>query len=161
MMIIKVRTLLVSLLAASVFSVPCFASEETSDVNSAAPKMVVIEKADLEGKGLPMLEPLAGEIMISGNPENWSKYLYIGQVGVGIWQSGAVKMRLNGNTQVLDEFFTVLEGSVLVTPQGGKAKTFSVGDSFVIPKGFVGTWETTDTYRHLAVVNPAAYPGEH
>ncbi len=108
-----------------------------------------------------MVEPLVGEIMISGNSENWSKYLYIGQVGVGIWQSGAVKMRLNGNTQVLDEFFTVLEGSVSVTPQGGKDKTFTVGDSFVIPKGFVGTWETSGTYLHLAVVNPAAYPGAH
>ena len=46
-----------------------------------------------------------------------------------------------------DEFCHVLEGRSIVTEAGGKAVTVVAGDSFVIPRGFVGTWEVVERTR--------------
>ena len=34
----------------------------------------------------------------------------------------------------------VLEGEVMLTSDGGQPHTFRKGDSFLLPKGFKGTW---------------------
>jgi uncharacterized cupin superfamily protein len=132
----------------------CIAGEE-----AAYPALTTFESDDLDGKDLPLADPLPPEMVLTGSAENWIKYLYVGQVAVAVWQSGPQKLWLD--PQSVDEFFYVLEGEVIVTNEGGDPKTFGPGDSFVLSKDFVGTWETSSTYRHLAVANPDAFSGAH
>ncbi len=56
-----------------------------------------------------------------------------------------------------DEFVTVLSGKAILTPAGGVPQEFITGDSFVIPKGFHGTWQMFGNYRELIVVERQAY----
>ena len=51
-----------------------------------------------------------------------------------------------------DEFVTVLEGRCVLTDDGGHAEAFGPGQSFVIPKGFSGTWETLEPLRKLYAI---------
>jgi len=46
-----------------------------------------------------------------------------------------------------DEFCTILEGEVRVTDSEGNVETYREGDSFVIPNGFKGVWETVKPVR--------------
>jgi uncharacterized cupin superfamily protein len=152
----RVRTLLVSLLAATSASVSTVSS---SGQTGEQPTLIVMEADDLEGKDLPLADPLPKEMMLSGSPQNWMKFLYRGQVAVGIWQAGAQKLTLD--PQSVDEYFFVLEGNVTVTSKNGDAKKFGPGDAFVLSKDFVGTWETLGTYRHLVVANPSTFGEGH
>jgi hypothetical protein len=46
----------------------------------------------------------------------------------------------------------VLEGSVTITDAEGVSETFSAGDTFIMPKGFRGTWENTETMRKYYMI---------
>jgi len=56
-----------------------------------------------------------------------------------------------------DQFIHVLNGRTTLTSQAGQAEAFSVGESFVLPKGFVGVWQLLDDYRELCVIETKAY----
>lgn len=51
-----------------------------------------------------------------------------------------------------DELCTLLEGEVRLTDEAGHAETYVAGDSFVIPKGFKGVWETVKPVRKFYAV---------
>jgi uncharacterized cupin superfamily protein len=51
-----------------------------------------------------------------------------------------------------DELCTLLEGEVRITDAAGHAETYVAGDSFVIPKGFTGVWETVKPVRKFFAV---------
>jgi uncharacterized cupin superfamily protein len=42
-----------------------------------------------------------------------------------------------------------MSGLVVVRDEAGGERTFRAGDSFVMPAGFVGTWEVVETARKL------------
>lgn len=46
-----------------------------------------------------------------------------------------------------DELCVLLEGEVCLTATDGTAATYRAGDTFIIPKGFKGTWETVRPVR--------------
>ncbi len=46
-----------------------------------------------------------------------------------------------------DELCMLLEGEVRLTAADGTVATYRAGDSFVIPNGFKGTWETVSPVR--------------
>ena len=50
-----------------------------------------------------------------------------------------------------DEFVFVLNGTAVLTTDGGEPQEFHTGDSFVAPRGWTGTWEFRKTYRELIV----------
>jgi len=50
-----------------------------------------------------------------------------------------------------DEFVFVLNGTTVLTTDGGKPQEFHSGDSFVVPRGWTGTWEFRKAYRELIV----------
>ena len=58
-----------------------------------------------------------------------------------------------------DEFVVVLKGELVLTDQDGNSVTYKPGDMFMLPKGFVGTWDMTEEYRELIVVDTTAYYG--
>lgn len=52
-----------------------------------------------------------------------------------------------------DELCTLLEGEVRLTDASGRTETYVAGDTFVIPSGFRGVWETVKTVRKFFAVN--------
>lgn len=51
-----------------------------------------------------------------------------------------------------DELCTLLEGEVRLTDEAGQAEVYVAGDTFVIPKGFKGVWETVKPVRKFFAV---------
>ena len=51
-----------------------------------------------------------------------------------------------------DELCTLLEGKVRLTATDGTVATYSAGDTFLIPNGFKGTWETIEPVRKFYAI---------
>src|SRR3954451_19167325 len=72
-----------------------------------------------------------------------------GQFFSGIWESSNGKWPVRYSES---EFCAILEGKCVLTDAAGNAETFVKGDSFVIPSGFVGTWETLEPVKKLYAI---------
>lgn len=66
-------------------------------------------------------------------------------VKIGVWECEAYAEQMTNYPY--DEYMRVIEGSVTITAIGGEAKTYTVGDSFFMPKGFTGIWQQTETMK--------------
>ena len=64
---------------------------------------------------------------------------------VGIWQSEPGTLKTDGYP--VDEYCLVLEGHLVIDNRGGSHAEFDAGDSFVIPKGWAGTWKMTKRFK--------------
>jgi uncharacterized cupin superfamily protein len=64
---------------------------------------------------------------------------------VAIWQSGPGVLQTESYPN--DEYVLVLEGELAITNKSGKKETFRPGDSFVIPKGWAGTWDMKTRFK--------------
>ena len=62
-----------------------------------------------------------------------------------MWQSGPGILRTDGYPH--DEYCLVLEGHLVITNRSGGREEFSPGDTFVIPKGWTGTWNMTARFK--------------
>jgi uncharacterized protein len=70
----------------------------------------------------------------------------------GVWSSTPGKWRIRYTEH---EFCHLIEGRVRLESEGGESWEFVAGDAWVIPAGFVGTWETIETARkHYALFDP-------
>lgn len=101
----------------------------------------------------PAGPPLEGYVrprgfsVAAGDPQcrNWRHYL-TEEDGVttssGLWEStkGAFSFRLEHW-----EFFHVIAGMVIVTPEGGEPITLRAGDALLMEPGFTGRWEVVET----------------
>ena len=93
--------------------------------------------------------------LISGNPKQTVWNAYAGAGGrflAGIWQSEVGKWRIHYTEE---EYCHVLQGVSVITDAQGEAVTVSAGDRFVIPRGFVGTWEVVEPTRKIYVIYEA------
>jgi uncharacterized cupin superfamily protein len=82
--------------------------------------------------------------LLSGNPKQtlWTQYTdATGKFFTGIWRSEPGKWRV---AYTEEEYCQMIEGLSVITGADGQALTVRAGDSFVIPRGFVGTWEVVD-----------------
>jgi uncharacterized cupin superfamily protein len=96
---------------------------------------------------------LAPEKLIRGNPKQtvWMHYTDpSGQFMVGLWRSEPGLWRVRYTEQ---EYCHILEGTSVLTDAAGHAVTVSAGDSFVVPPGFVGTWEVVATTTKRFVIH--------
>ena len=57
---------------------------------------------------------------------------------------------------LFDEFVQVLNGTSVLTAADGEPQEFTVGDNFVVPKGFTGTWEMRGNFRELIIMEANA-----
>jgi len=90
--------------------------------------------------------------VVSGDPATRLQNYYsdgTGQFFSGIWESSRGKWPVR---YAESEFCAILEGKCVLTDESGKAETFGRGDSFVIPSGFAGTWETVEPVRKLYAI---------
>jgi uncharacterized cupin superfamily protein len=77
-----------------------------------------------------------------------------GQFFCGIWTSSAGKWRVRYTEH---EFCVLLEGRVRIESGSGERYEFRVGDAFVIPAGFEGSWEVTEPAKKwYAIFEPKA-----
>ncbi|MFK8399922.1 cupin domain-containing protein [Pseudomonas sp. BGr12] len=51
----------------------------------------------------------------------------------------------------IDEFMYILEGKLQITDEKGNSKIYGPGDSFVVPKGFSGTWHQLSKIKKITV----------
>lgn len=68
---------------------------------------------------------------------------------VAFWESEAGGLRSFDFPR--DEFVYVLDGSLHTTDANGTKRSFRAGDTFVIPKGWVGLWEMSTHFKKLIV----------
>jgi uncharacterized cupin superfamily protein len=68
---------------------------------------------------------------------------------VAFWESEAGVLR--SFNYPMDEFIYVLEGNVVTTDADGTRHEFRVGDTFVLPKGWVGTWDMKTHFKKIIV----------
>jgi uncharacterized protein len=73
-----------------------------------------------------------------------------GNVTAGVWECSPCKEEIEHYG--VDEICTVLNGSVTITGEDGKAQTFGPGDSFVMPRDFKGTWHITETLKKFWMI---------
>jgi len=84
---------------------------------------------------------IAPEKRIAGNPKQtaWVQHASEDQrFSAGLWHSEVGKWSIRYTEQ---EYCRILEGVSLITAADGQVVTVRPGDEFVIPRGFVGTWE--------------------
>lgn len=95
----------------------------------------------------------------SGGEYNSETAIFEGENIVLVWDSGPAKLIFETPSSY-DEFVVVLKGELILTDKSGNAATYKTGDMFMLPKGFMGTWDMTEDYRELIVVDTKAYKGE-
>jgi uncharacterized cupin superfamily protein len=115
----------------------------------------------MSSKTVRVLEPpgacgedyfLAAEKLITGNPRQtaWQQYADdSGKFFAGAWHSEVGKWRVSYTEE---EYCQILEGISVITDSVGNAVTVRAGDRFVMPRGFVGTWEVIEPTKKLYVI---------
>ncbi len=101
---------------------------------------------------------LASEKLVAGNPKQtlWPHYEDpSGKFFSGIWQSEPGKWKI---AYTEEEYCQILEGTSVLTDAAGLAVTVTAGESFVIPRGFTGTWEVLQTTRKIYVIYESGEP---
>lgn len=90
--------------------------------------------------------------ILSGSPRTTLQNYYSdadNRFFAGVWESTPGKWRVSYTEE---EFCTLLTGKAVLTGEDGHAETFVAGDAFVIPSGFVGTWETVEPVRKFYAI---------
>jgi hypothetical protein len=98
---------------------------------------------------------LAPEKLVHGNPKQtlWTQYTDSAEkFCAGIWRSEPGKWRVSYTEE---EFCHMLEGTSIIESTSGHAITVNAGESFVIPRGFVGTWEVVTRSTKRFVISEA------
>ena len=96
------------------------------------------------------LPPWPEEDILSGVSEHRYKNLYSGDIVVAIYEAKPMTLRIKDFS--IDEFVTVVSGTLILTEEGGSPQRFDVGESVLVPKGFTGTWEMQGNFREMVVV---------
>ena len=128
---------------------------EDSHTASASALPIPIDRGLLAGEGLT-----AGDLSETDNegitPEDESAdfrthNFHTGNIMVSVYEAGPGKVRIEGS--VYDEFITILQGRLILTPDVGGEYEYKAGDSLIVPKGYQGGWEMPERYRELIVVD--------
>lgn len=98
---------------------------------------------------------LPSEKLLSGNPKQTLIQHYTDPTKKffsGIWQSEVGKWKIQYTEE---EYCQILEGTSVLTDAAGTAVTVTAGESFIIPRGFDGTWEVVVPTRKIYVIYEA------
>ena len=109
-----------------------------SQSQAASPKFIVrLDRDRLAGKNLGEFEPYEpehGDLIARGYEYFYSED---DNFGIGVWESKPGK--ISYNDLEYDELMYVLDGSMILTDEHGKAETYGTGEGLVLPKGWTGT----------------------
>lgn len=90
--------------------------------------------------------------LLEGQPEQVARNYFsdaTGQFFAGVWESSVGRWRVSYTE---NEFCHITRGRVRIEDARGGACEFGVGDSFVIPAGFSGTWQVLEPMSKLYVI---------
>ena len=104
------------------------------------------------GSSPPEAETAVPARVLAGSPSTTTINYHTsadGRFFSGEWHSTPGKWAVSYDE---DEFVLILEGRCILTSAEGIAEAFGPGDSFVIPHGFQGTWETLEPLRKVYAI---------
>jgi len=147
------KTSAILLAALLLFAAPAAAGEE----KTGAPAPVRLDADKLAGLGLEEFEPFPKEMVLSGRSEHSYHTFFSGEeVVVEVYEAEPAKLKVD-EPWPYDEFIYVLSGKLVLTDSTGEVTQYVAGESLVVPKGFVGTWEMQGNFRELVVIEKKAY----
>ena len=122
---------------------------------------IAIEQGYLEGRGLTRVDPSEsdGENVTRDEDftsDSYTHAFYTGKIFVAVYEAGPGRVYIDG--ALYDEFVHILEGRLILTPDGGDAVEFKQGQSLVVPQGYKGYWYMPEKYRkwsEFAIANTA------
>lgn len=119
--------------------------------SSASPTPVAISHEIVNGKKLEPVAPYKKEVTVSGMQKLAISELFSGAFVVDVFESQ------DGGTLLLkdypfDQFVQVLKGTTTLASQDGSSYTYVAGESFVVPRGFNGTWTTSKGFREMLII---------
>ena len=126
----------------------------TSTQSQAAPELIPLYPEAVKKESLAEIPPFP-EDERAGPQSNWMTVLHSGEVTVAVYESTPVLIEIK-EPFPYDEYVHVLEGEVTLTDLDGNENTFKAGENFLVPKGFLGTWNMTTHYRERVVVETNA-----
>lgn len=117
-----------------------------------------IDQAVLAGKqGLKAMPPFPLRMEPPGGVPHRERIFWDQEIVVLVYESEGSFTLYIDEPYPFDQFIQVLHGRTILTDKSGRSEAFGVGESFVLPKGFVGVWELLDDYRELCVIETKAY----
>ena len=131
-----------------------FASPQKS--GAVAPTVLPLLADVLQQAELDSLPPWPAGVVMTGTNAHGQKVLHKGQLVSVLYGAEAALLEV-GAPFPYDEYVFVVEGEVILTSKGGSPKTFGVGDSFLVPKGWMGTWDMPVQYREKIIVETKAW----
>ena len=147
------RPITILLAALLLFATAAVAAEE----NIGAPAPVRLDADKLAGLGLEEYEPFPKEMVLSGHSKHSYHTFFSGEeVVVEVYEAEPAKLKID-EPWPYDEFIYVLSGKLVLTDSTGDVTQYVAGQSLVVPKGFVGTWEMQGNFRELVVIEKKAY----
>ena len=126
----------------------------TSTQSQAAPELIPLYPEAVKKESLAEIPPFP-EDERAGPQSNWMTVLHSGEVTVAVYESTPVLIEIK-EPFPYDEYVHVLEGEVTLTDLDGNENTFKAGENFLVPKGFLGTWNMPTHYREMVVVETNA-----
>lgn len=129
----------------------CRSSFGTGQVVSDAVAAIGLDRNILRGVGLQPIAPYKKELTVSGLQKLSTHELFSGAFVVVVWETQ------DGGTLLLkdypfDQYVQVLHGSTTLKSTAGFSRSFVTGDSFVVPRGFKGTWTLSEGFRELLII---------
>ncbi len=122
----------------------------------AAPEFLPLDTDELRKMELESIPPFPAEIVLKGESENWEQVLHQGDFVVAVFEASPAIIDIS-EPFPYDEFVLVLEGEVTLTNIDGGKQTYNPGDTFLVPKGWRGTWEMPDKYREMIIIETDAW----
>ena len=115
---------------------------------------VRLESGVAHGVGLERMNPWPPEMVLRGVEPSDYKTWFEGQISAMVYAPKDGLLRFDGTSY--DEFVVVLNGRAILAPENSEPQHYGVGDAFVVPQGYRGTWEFQDSYRELIVFETRA-----
>jgi hypothetical protein len=149
----------ISLLGAAWFAAPpAAAAEEAKLQQKGAILPVTLDRRKLSGVDLsaqpPFIEPSA---LLAGKSNPRGEILFRGEELIAeVYEDDALTMSIS-EPFPHDEFILVLNGVLILTDASGAERTYTAGDSLVLPKGFTGIWNASANFRELVVIERKVY----
>ena len=121
----------------------------------AAPEFLPLDVDKMRAMELESIPPFPAEIVLEGTSENWESVLHQGDFVVSVFAASPAIISIS-DPFPYDEFVLVLEGEVTLTNVDGGTATYEEGDTFLVPKGWLGTWDMPYKYREMIVIETDA-----
>ena len=125
----------------------------------AAPEFLPLDAAKMRTMELESIPPFPAEIVVDGESKHWQKVLHQGDFVVALYEAVPAVIEIN-EPFPYDEFVLVLEGQVILSNVNGGTQTYNAGDTFLLPKGWMGTWNMPERFREMVVIDTAAWLAE-